>query len=103
MKEWKIRIQSPIYKTGCEMYFYQKTPTGQISIYNPSTKISQTLTEGQNVPDEFILYFPDDGLLDALFQSLQTGGYKPKEQSFVEGKLESQSEHLQDLRKLLKL
>ena len=103
MNEWQIKIQSPIQKIGKEMFLYRKSPTGQVSVYNPSNKIEQTLTEGQIVPEEFILYFPDESLLDAVFQSLQRDGYKPKEQSFVEGKFESQSEHLQDLRKLLKL
>jgi hypothetical protein len=103
MENWIVKIQSPIQKTGKEMFIYRKTPIGQVTVYNPSTKTELTLSQGQDIPEEFILYFPDESLLDAVFDSLQSKGFKPKEQSFVEGKLESQSEHLQDLRKLLKL
>lgn len=96
---WKIRINRPVARTGHEVFIYRELDGGKIETYDPGTTIAQTLAMGEaGVP----LYFPE-GTLDAMFEALQTKGFKPKDQSFVEGKLEAQTEHLEDLRHMLKL
>lgn len=98
-ENWQIRIQPSLSRLGDEVVIYRKLHDGRVEVYNPISDEYAVVDHGISVKP---LYFPD-GISQALFDALHKRGMKPKEQSFVEGKLESQSEHLKDLRKLLKL
>lgn len=40
-------------------------------------------------------------VVEVLFQKLSEQGFKPKESSFIEGKLQATESHLEDMRKLV--
>ena len=98
--KWEVKINDAVARFGRKIFILRKNYKGEVEIYNPITEEIKPYIYGQE-PE--IGLFLDEEMLDALFVELQKRGYKPKEQSFVEGQFESQTKHLEDMRKLLKL
>lgn len=98
-KEWKIQIIDVGYKLTKDVYIFRELQDG--------TEIMQTdgilkfCKYGERLPTDPTLQL-SSAQLQAFANELANNGYKPKE-GFMEGKFASQSEHLKDLRKLLKL
>jgi len=89
--------------SGKEIFLFNRDDVGQAFIY-------QATPDGDLVANKYVpgvepkptLILPDE-VLQAFAEALLKGGYKPKDQSRVEGVLEAQSKHLEDMRFLLKL
>jgi len=97
--EYKVAIQSDPMRMGYNLYIYRKT-------YDNKTLIVQTDQEVEIPTDgatrENSLFLTEE-MLQGLATALQDINVKPKLASKTEGLYEAQSEHLKDLRKLLKL
>lgn len=99
-ENWEVKIYDEIARFGKKVFIFRKNYEGKVETYNPITEEVKPYDYGHK--PEQSLYLSEE-ILNALFNELQKKGYKPKDQSFVEGKLESQTRHLEDMRKLLKL
>lgn len=96
--ETKVTIRSVPWGTTKDVFILRRG-MGKVEVLHGDT--FETVTEGAIEPKPTITL--DDDMLQAFANELQAMNIKPKEASKTEGLLEAQSEHLKDLRKLLKL
>lgn len=98
VENWKVQLQLLPGRFDKALYIYRKhgeqiefiRPDGKAEITSWGTKIEPVLTL-------------DEAMIHAMVEELTNSGYKPKDLGKVEGLYEAQSEHLADLRHLLKL
>lgn len=100
MENWKVSIRPEISRLGSTIVIYRELVSGSVEVYDPTSAICTVVPRGAAFTAT--MYITDE-MLKALFDELQGKGMKPKEQSFVEGKLLAQTEHLRDLQDLLDL
>jgi len=99
IENWQIKFIDRPGRMGREMYIFRKGIEENEFIVFPKEYNLETIKKGDVAPVG--LYFTDDmfqQLVDAIHKD-----FKPSEGKFTEGKLEAQTEHLKDLKKLLKL
>lgn len=98
VENWKVRLQEEIGRFSKGLFIYRKH--GEKMEYMGKEGVSH-LVEWGDVIEPVLSLEPE--MLQTLFDELQSNGYKPKELGKVEGLYEAQSDHLADLRHLLKL
>lgn len=94
---WKVRVDSPVNRLGVDVYIYR---------YISNRKMELLKSSGTIVKEAGEVVEPTLSLEHEAFQALVDAihsDHKPSEGKFVEGKLEATENHLEDLRKLLKL
>ena len=94
-EDWKIKIIDKGYKLEREVYIFRKLPNGNIGMLGVGE-----IKEGDVLCKPTLELNPEQ--LQVFADALNEIGIKPQK-GFLEGKVEAQSEHLKDLRKLLKL
>ena len=99
MDNWIIKIIDKGYKFTRDIYIYRRVMNGTEVMNGDDT--CTIYAEGTQIPDKPTLSLNPE-ILQAFADALAEIGIKPQK-GFLEGKVESQSEHLKDLRKLLKL
>lgn len=98
--EWKVKIYENPQKMDFDFYIISNTP-GDVRAYVSDAKngIMKYLKEGDAM--EGPSFTLKESMMKALFYALQEKGMKPKEQSYVEWKLEAVENHLRDMRDLV--
>lgn len=103
MNDWEVHITDRIGTIEKEVTLFRKLDGGTIEVYNPISQVAQTIPRHASFePTEFSMKLNQE-TMQAIFDAFQKIGFKPTAQSFIEGKLESQTAHLEDMRTLLKL
>ena len=100
MENWKVKIVESPDTLLRKIFIYRKHVDGSITILHDNGVVEST-PRGSAILKPTLEIMED--MLRPLLDALLEVGIKSKDQSFVEGKLESTGEHLKDLRKLLKL
>lgn len=88
------------------MVFYDDESDGKIAIHNLFTGVSCRMSMNEPIPDEYVMKIPyrlTDGLFSALAEFLDKNGIKTDNDHKIQGTLDAQRAHLEDLRKLLNL
>ena len=90
---------------GKDIFIYERRADGTVGVYHPQpdgTMLVESFQPGtaDTPAPTFTL---DNFVLEKLVELLIDSGIRPKDVSVVEGKLEAQTKHLEDLRHLLKL
>lgn len=99
MESWKIKINSSNWRPGFDVFIFKQKSDGTVDVLS-ADKI-KNYEEGAEIDIKSSIYF-DPEIAQEMATALNEIGINPKKE-FVEGKLEAQTEHLNDLRKLLKL
>ena len=97
VKIWKDELT---FQT--KILFYEEY-NGKRYVYNPITKESIELTEGQQIDEKNVISVPDEETMQNMFQAISKTGVRSEEEYTLKGNLEATKYHLADLRKLLKL
>ena len=97
--DWKVEIRQQPATDLREIWIYRRRMDNKTEVVQSDTDTINTydITKDDIKPTLKLPYDIFAALVDAIH------GYKPTEGKFTEGKLEAMSEHLKDLRKLLKL
>ncbi len=100
--EWKVKINDFDTFDSVKLYIYRTKPGNSESGTEilGSNGIVSTISRGDQLMPTLEVARE---MLPAIMEALIVYGTKPKDQGKTEGQLEAQTEHLQDLRKLLKL
>lgn len=96
MDNWKVKIIDEGYRFERSIFIHRKVGD-KVEIFRGDT--IETIEEGIATRPSFYM---SPEMLQEFANALDKNGISPK-QGFVEGKLEATENHLQDLRKLLKL
>ena len=100
--DWRIHIE---YRPGdmrTYVYAMRRLDNEQMQFLTKGGK--QMVTKKPDSPDDgelYLLAVEDDHILSLLLEALDKRGIKAPAQSYIEGKLEAKTEHLEDLRKLI--
>lgn len=97
--ERKIKLQERYGGMGYDLYVYTHNPDGSTTL--DKNGLQEKIPEGGAVSVPSFRFQRDD--LQLLMEELARVNIKPKEASKTEGLYAAQSEHLKDLRKILKL
>lgn len=100
--QYKIRIRENTPMLNYAIYMFKDTPAGRYMIYQDEDIQTEKLILDNSIGVKPTLYLQRDMLQEMLVE-ITNIGIKLPEQSKIEGQLEAQTSHLQDLRKLLKL
>lgn len=102
MNERKLTLRENPAMLGMELYIYTRLTDGKIEVetQNGDTLERKVYERGEMIPRTLFLSMDD---LQDLADELRRINVRPREAGKTEGLLEAQSEHLKDLRKLLKL
>lgn len=99
--KWKFRLIHDPMSMGYNLFLYRMTPAGrEVMTQDGDIMTIKIIKEGEPAP--CVLYL-DDEQVQALTDELNSCGKKANVESKTEGLYEAQSDHLKDLRKLLKL
>lgn len=98
--KWQIKIADVGYRRNLDIYIWRTVFHGGIKKIEVlfSDRI-ETYSDSEAIPDKPSLVMTPEGLQD-LANALDKFGIKPQ-QGFLEGKIEAQGRHLEDMRKLV--
>jgi len=101
---YKVYVKENFARGNYDIFVVKETPTGRFIIREKNgieveEKIEENAQSYQVRPNVSL----NREMLQSLLVEITNIGVKLPEQSNVEGKYQAQSEHLKDLRKLLKL
>lgn len=96
--EWIVDVRHEPAKYGRSIWIYRRDMNGK-TILLKSDGTEQEVKYDDSVPPTMYL---DENVFQKLIEAIGPS-YKAPEKPYLEGKVEAQSEHLKDLRKLLKL
>lgn len=97
---WQIKIRDVGYKTTRDLYIFRRAFNGETEVMQPDGTI-QKFKEGEAANVKPLLELEPE-MLQELADELAHNGYRPQK-GFLEGKLEATTNHLKDMRTLLKL
>lgn len=98
--QWRAKIYEDPATEIRKIYIMASTPqemNGYVS--NAHTGEIKYIPEGEAMESPSMQL--TEGMMQALFEALQESGMKPKDQSYIEGKLEATQEHLKDMREIV--
>lgn len=98
MNGWQVEIRENPAMLGADVYIFYRRYDGKTIIFKDKEEV--VVEMGARAEPSFHL---TDEMLQAFANALSRVEIRPREASKTEGLLEAQSEHLKDLRKLLKL
>lgn len=101
-ENFQIKIQDRPSQFLIDIFIFRRTHDNKIVIYGYSN-MEDTIREKTFLATDAIpptLTIPTN-LLPILLEAITKQGVKPPEQSFVNGKLEATTAHLEDMRKLV--
>lgn len=105
--DWKISIKIEDMFNTATISVYKRNPTGGTDIlYQDAEKGIETIKHyksGEGIPLNAYSLRLNNFLMEELATELAKKGVRPRQASHTEGKLEATENHLQDMRKLLKL
>ncbi len=97
MSNWKVQIKDSIARYGKDIFIYRNIG-GKTEIYHSDETVT-IFDEGSAIDSKPTIYLDDD-MLQQLADLLDKNGFKPQK-GFIEGKLESTENHLEDMRRLV--
>ncbi len=98
--EWRVSLRPADFHVGFMLRIYRKGNNGKYILLTSEGE-KEIDPQEVNSTEYSLLLHPE--ILQEIFNQAQKQNFKPKDQSKAEGMLEAQSEHLKDLRQLLKL
>ncbi|MFA5795528.1 MAG: hypothetical protein WC980_10745 [Candidatus Brocadiia bacterium] len=99
---YKVKISESFETMSCFIYFYTEEG-GVVHILEADGHTMRKLDPNNAQIHNFNKFVIPQKFLSPLMDALREMGVKPKDQSFTEGELKAQTNHLKDLRRLLKL
>lgn len=99
MENWIVTIRERPGMSGKEIFIYRRASFSKIDVVR-GPDIIETSDYGTDIKASIVL---EPEMFQPLLEALLNNGVLPKYHSKIEGLLEAQTEHLNDLRHLLKL
>lgn len=96
---WKAKILDDVFCGGEKLVLYKHMDSDSVSIMQSDGDTMKTYKSYEAI-DTFTLKIPRGGA-EAILNALLERGVKPREQSRVEGMLESTKAHLEDMRRIV--
>lgn len=98
--EWQAKVVEGIgFLIGYELYLYRDTPRGRQVLTHEGNVV--TLKEGETTTDLWFARFEDHEQLQALADAISAFGIKTPDNHHLEGLLDAQGKHLEDMRTLV--
>ena len=105
MSEWQVEIDHDFSKRSYIIYVVRDVSGGE-EWMTAGGRTTEVVTEGGTPVDAAFATIPASAMgqvISGLIQAADREGYKAKDKSFVEGKLEATERHLEDMRVLMKV
>lgn len=102
MDNWRIHIEYRPSDMRTYVYVMRKTHNSNQEFLTKGGAEAVVIAEGSlKTEDIHFMAVADDHILSLLIEAFDKRGIKAPAQSYIEGKLEAKTEHLEDLRKLI--
>lgn len=100
--EWKVRIDRPVCRYNIDIYIYRRS--GDSSEIMQSDGTSIRVNDGEYMKPSFSLSGGDaKQMMVALAEAISEEGIRTPDSHRLQGTLDAQAAHLEDMRTLLKL
>jgi hypothetical protein len=98
--DWQAKIVEQFGWAGYELYLWRRSASGPKEALTHDGKLVE-LKEGLVDPDTYFARFEDREQLQALADAISAFGVKTPDNHHLEGLLEAQAKHLDDMRTLV--
>ena len=102
MNDWQVFVEYRPAQVSTFIYVSRRRELGKIEFLVKGGDEIHTVDETTAPKDEvYFARYDDDHIGSLIVEALDKRGVKAPAQSFIAGKLEATTDHLQDLRKLI--
>jgi hypothetical protein len=103
MNDWQVFIEYRPGELRTFIYVARRIDSGVRQYLTQGGVVCVTVKDGEKTdnPDIHFIAVEDEYVLSLIVEALDKRGVKAPAQSYIEGKYQATSEHLQDLRKLI--